>query len=107
MSSAQLISLRDAAAHEDAVETGISRLRVLPHLAIVFAGVGGQGIIHLSKEVISGLESRFDRIVSTQHRGLAKARGSVAVHMRAGTGVKTAEIFSGRVDLLIISGQVV
>jgi Pyruvate/2-oxoacid:ferredoxin oxidoreductase gamma subunit len=86
---------------EDMVALANKCLLGLPNLTVVFAGVGGQGIIHLSKEVISGLEKRFDRILSTQHRGLAKARGSVAVHMRAGKNIQTAEIFSGRVDLLI------
>lgn len=67
---------------------------------IVFAGVGGQGIMTLSKLIGAALTRQNINVLMAETHGLSQRGGSVIVHMRIGD-VKSPLVPMGEADLLV------
>jgi len=67
---------------------------------IIFAGVGGQGIITLGKLIGSALTRQSLNVLMAETHGLSQRGGSVIVHMRIGD-VKSPLVPMGEADLLV------
>ncbi len=67
---------------------------------IIFAGVGGQGIITLGKLIGAALTRQNVNVLMAETHGLSQRGGSVIVHMRIGD-VKSPLVPMGEADLLV------
>jgi len=70
-------------------------------VSILFAGVGGQGVI-LSSEILSraAMFSGFD-VKKTEVHGVAQRGGTVVSHVRYGEAVRSPLVPAGRADVLV------
>ncbi len=70
-------------------------------ISVLFAGVGGQGIILASRVLsVAALKSGYQVKVSEIH-GMAQRGGSVITHLRYGSSVYSPLISSGQADYLV------
>ncbi|HIE36662.1 TPA: indolepyruvate oxidoreductase, partial [Candidatus Geothermarchaeota archaeon] len=67
---------------------------------ILFAGVGGQGIITLGRLIGSALTNSGFNVLMAETHGLSQRGGSVTVHMRVGD-VNSPLVPLGGADLLV------
>jgi len=74
-------------------------------LSVVIAGVGGQGLIYLSKLIFDELERKYNKVISREERGFSKKRGSVAVYIRAGEEVLLPKSSTKKADIFIALEQ--
>lgn len=68
---------------------------------IFLSGLGGLGLINTSRRISALLSSRFDKVISTENRGIAQRRGSVSSYIRAGSNVRTSQLYSSCADVII------
>src|SRR5436190_14722441 len=72
-----------------------------PPFSVAITGLGGQGILLLSKVLSSAAFMQFPYVCRTETRGLSQRGGSVQSTVRFGHRPITAVIESGMADLVI------
>lgn len=70
-------------------------------MEIYISGLGGLGLINLTKKLCLLLEKRYPKVLSSESRGIAQRRGSVSSCIRAGQDVFTAQLYSHQADVII------
>jgi Pyruvate/2-oxoacid:ferredoxin oxidoreductase gamma subunit len=78
---------QDAARDTDALPTG--------DLDVLVAGLGGMGVVGLTRRLGTLLRTRHPRVYSTENRGFGQRRASVAGTVRAGRRVRSPELLAG------------
>jgi len=68
---------------------------------IFISGIGGLGLIGLSKRMCGMLETLYPSVLSSENRGIAQRRGHISATLRAGSSTHTPRLVNGKVDLLI------
>ena len=68
---------------------------------VVFAGIGGQGIILISKILTAGLVKMGYDVKMSEIHGMSQRGGSVTTHVRIGDKVHSPVIWPGGADMII------
>ena len=96
MSSPKVSARGDA--HEDAVP---AQAQLREPLNVLIVGVGGQGVIMVSKALAWLAQSKGYEVKQSEVHGMAKRGGSVFSHVRFGPQVWSPTIPKGETDILI------
>lgn len=67
----------------------------------LIAGLGGMGVVGLTRQLGSLLGSRHSQVFSKESRGIAQRRASVLGSVRAGSSVHSPELYFGSAHYLI------
>lgn len=70
-------------------------------MEIYISGLGGLGLINLTKKLCFLLGQRYPKVLSSESRGIAQRRGSVSSCVRAGENVFTPQLYGNQADLII------
>lgn len=71
-----------------------------PVADVLVAGLGGMGVVGLTRRIGDLLRTRFGRVYTKENRGFAQRRASVSGAIRAGRGVRSPEFVAG-VNMLL------
>lgn len=65
------------------------------------SGLGGLGLINLTKKICFLLGQKYPRVLSSESRGIAQRRGSVSACVRAGDNVFTPQLYANQADVIV------
>ena len=65
------------------------------------SGLGGLGLINLTKKICFLLGQKYPRVLSSESRGIAQRRGSVSACVRAGDNVYTPQLYANQADVIV------
>ncbi len=69
-------------------------------LDIFISGIGGLGLLGLTRKTAILLSSRYKKVVTGESRGIAQRRGSVSGVIRAGDDVRTAKLLTDKANII-------
>lgn len=70
-------------------------------MEMYISGLGGLGLINLTKRLCFLLGQKYPRVLSSESRGIAQRRGSVSACVRAGESVFTPQLYTNQADVII------
>lgn len=70
-------------------------------MEMYISGLGGLGLINLTKRVCFLLGQKYPRVLSSESRGIAQRRGSVSACVRAGENVFTPQLYANQADVIV------
>ncbi len=70
-------------------------------MEMYISGLGGLGLINLTKKICFLLGQKYPRVLSSESRGIAQRRGSVSACVRAGNNVFTPQLYANQADVII------
>jgi indolepyruvate ferredoxin oxidoreductase, beta subunit len=70
-------------------------------MEIYISGLGGLGLINLTKKICILLGQQYPKVLASESRGIAQRRGSVSANIRAGHHVFTPQLYSNQADIII------
>jgi Pyruvate/2-oxoacid:ferredoxin oxidoreductase gamma subunit len=70
-------------------------------VCLAIYGLGGLGVVGLSRNVALALQTRYARVASTETRGIAQRRAPVRAMVRAGAHIRTAAAADTQVDIIV------
>lgn len=70
-------------------------------MEMYISGLGGLGLINLTKKLCFLLGQKYPRVMSSESRGIAQRRGSVSACVRAGENVFTPQLYANQVDIIV------
>lgn len=73
----------------------------LPPLGVAIYGLGGLGVVGLSKNLSLALQEQYLKVASTETRGIAQRRAPVRAIVRAGSNVRTATAPDSQIDIIV------
>lgn len=88
-------------ADSEAVQTGAKPVPAAKPVNVLIVGVGGQGVIMVSKVLASLCQQQGYQVKQSEVHGMAKRGGSVFSHVRFGEQVHSPTIPVGQADVLV------
>src|SRR5450830_1128122 len=88
-------------AEDEPVRPSAAAAKMREPMNVLIVGVGGQGVIMVSKALAWLAQSRGFQVKQSEVHGMAKRGGAVFSHVRFGTQVWSPTIAKGEVDILV------
>jgi len=68
---------------------------------IFISGIGGLGLLGVTRKLAILLSGRYKKVVTGESRGIAQRRGSVSGVIRAGDDVRTAKLLTDKANVIV------